>query len=112
MHFQASRTPPVTPLPAPFVPVTPAVAPSSRRFAEVFDLAVERERRTPPAEVLDAVAEAGRVYEELQAAGLHVHFGLAGSLTADLRDSDGTVVRPLSLRDVVDPSSLLPRDAA
>jgi hypothetical protein len=112
MHFQASRTPQVTPLPAPFGPVKPAAAPSSRPFAEVFDLAIERERRTPPAEVLDAVAEAARVYEELQAAGLHVHFNRASSVTAELRDSDGTVVRPLSLRDVIDPSNLLPPNAA
>ena len=83
------------------------------RFAEVFDLAAERERRSPPLpEALAAVDEAARVYRELDAAGLQVRLDLTRGVSAQLRGHDGTLVRPLSLHEVVDPSGLLPPDAA
>ena len=111
MHFEASRIASVTTLPLPPTPADPA-APSTERFARVYDLTVERERRMPPPEVLEAVAEAARVYEELDRAGLQVRFDLTAGVSAALQDRDDGSVRPLSLHDVVDPSNLLPPDAA
>ena len=113
MHFEASRIGNVTPLPLPRPPVGPLDALATGRFAQIFDMAAERERRTPPPEVLAAVAEAARVYAELDAAGLQVRFDLERhGVSATLEDSDGSIVRPLSLNEVMDPSSLLPPDAA
>jgi hypothetical protein len=112
MHFEASHIAPVTPLhPRPQVKTDAAPA-APGRFAQVYDLTAERERRTPPPEALDAMAEAARVYDELDAAGLQVRFDLTRGVTAQLRDHDGALVRPLTLREVVDPSALLPPDAA
>jgi hypothetical protein len=111
MDFEASRIASVTPLPLPHTPVMPEVA-NTGRFARVYDLAAERERRMPPPEVLDAVAEAARVYQELDAAGLQVRFDLSSGMSASLHDLGDGTVRPLSLHEVVDPSSLLPPDAA
>lgn len=111
MHFEASPIASVTPLPLPQTPAGPA-APITGRFARVYDLAVERERRMPPPEVLDAVAEAARVYDELDRAGLQVRFDLSSGVSASLHDPGDGSVRPLSLLEVVDPSSLLPPDAA
>jgi hypothetical protein len=82
------------------------------RFGQVFDLAVERDRRTPPPEALDAIAAAARTLEALDAAGLQVRFDLTNGVEAQLRDADGALVRPVSLREVIDPSSLLPPDSA
>ena len=113
MYVQRSPVASVTPLPVP--PIKALVAQPNTGFAEVFDLAAERERRssTPPQEVLDAVREAARVYEVLDAAGMQVRFDLSATgVAAQLRDHSGAVVRPLSLNDVMDPSSLLPPDAA
>lgn len=111
MPFEASRIASVTPLPLPSAP-TSGPASGAGRFARVYDLAVERERRTPPPEVLDMVAEAARVYEELDRAGLQVRFDLSAGASAALHDRNDGSVRPLSLMEVVDPSSLLPDDAA
>jgi hypothetical protein len=112
MHLEASQLAKVTPLPvrSPALPAAPTVP---GRFAEVFDLAAERERRSPPPpEALAAVDEAARVYRELDAAGLQVRLDLTRGVSAQLRGHDGTLVRPLSLHEVVDPSGLLPPDAA
>jgi hypothetical protein len=81
-------------------------------LAEVIDLTRERQLRHPPPEALDALAESTRALEELDAAGLQVRFDLTRGLTASLRDVEGTLVRPLTLREVVDPPSLVPPDAA
>ena len=112
MYVQRSPVATVTPLPVP--PIKAVVAQPNTGFAEIFDLAAERERRSgPPQEVLDAVDEAARVYELLDAAGMQVRFDLSASgVGAQLRDRSGAVVRPLSLHEVMDPSSLLPPDAA
>jgi hypothetical protein len=55
----------------------------------------------PPAEVLDAVGTAADVYEQLEAAGHHVHFDFdsdssSGSLTIQVLDADGNLLRTLS----------------
>ncbi len=112
MHFEASDVAPATPL-LPRASVAPGGAsPPSGRFARVYDLATERGRRSPPAEVLDAVADAARALEELDAAGLQVRLDLTGGVSPELRDRNGSLVRSLTLREVVDPSTLLPPDAA
>jgi len=103
----------VTPLPA--RPQAPAThAPRLQPFGRVYDLAEERERRTVPHEALAAVAEAARVYEQLDAAGMSVRFRMlpGEGVGAELRDRSGAG-RPLTLRQVVEPASLLmPTDAA
>ena len=111
MYVQRSPVASVTPLPVP--PIKAVVARPNTSFAEVIDLAAERERRNgPPQEVLDAVDEAARVYELLDAAGMQVRFDLSGGVSAQLRSHSGALVRPLTLHEVMDPSSLLPPDAA
>jgi hypothetical protein len=92
-------------------PSPPSPAPSDR-FAEVFDLAAERDRRTPPPAALEALVDAAQALEQLDAAGLQVRFDLTHGVSAQLRDGDGQLVRPLTLREVVDPSSLPPPDSA
>jgi hypothetical protein len=112
MLIQASDIAYVTPLPT-REELEPDAAPvRTRRFARLYDLEVERCRRTPPAEALEAVAEAARVHAELEAAGLQVRFDMRGGLSAELRDRRGALVRPLTLREIVDPTSLLPPDDA
>jgi hypothetical protein len=112
MHLEASRLAKVTPLPV-RPPASPAGPTIPGRFAQVFDLAAERERRSPPpAEALAAVDEAARVYRELDAAGLQVRLDLTRGVSAHLQTHDGAFVRPLTLHEVVDPSGLLPPDAA
>ncbi len=80
--------------------------------AQVFDLEDEREKRIP-AEVLEAMAKADAFWQHLDAAGLRVHFHLTEEgVRAVLADDQDTVVRELSLAEVVDPPNLLPPDAA
>lgn len=112
MPFEASRIASVTPLPVQPAPESASACPAPGRFARLYDLTIERDRRTPPPEVLDQIAEAARVYEELDALGLQVRFGLGTGSSPELRDRDGDMVRPLTAREVVDPSCLLPPDAA
>ena len=101
---------PVTPLPA--RPNTAGV-PAGDDFAKVYDAGVmeaaraaRRARETEiPSHVLDEVQAAARLYEDLQARDQHVRFqthNLDGRVVADLVDTDGNVVRPISLRDIVD----------
>ena len=110
MYVQRSDVAAVTALPLP--PVTALVPRLSTGFAQVFDLAEERARRVPPPEVLEAVDEAAHMVQLLDAAGMQVRFDLSGGVSAQLRDRTGAVVRPLGLHEVMDPSSLLPPDAA
>jgi hypothetical protein len=112
MHLEASRLATVTPLPV-RPPASPAGSTVLGRFAQVYDLTAERERRSPPPpEALAAVDEAARVYRELDAAGMQVRLDLTRGISAHLETHDGTLVRPLTLHEVVDPSGLLPPDAA
>jgi hypothetical protein len=111
MLVQRSASASVTPLPLPSIKAV--VAQPNTVPATVYDLAAERERRTLPDEVLDAVDEASRIYELLDAAGMQVRFDLSSSgVGAQLRDRSGALVRPLTLSEVLDPSTLLPPDAA
>ncbi|MBX5441429.1 MAG: hypothetical protein IRZ32_07870 [Solirubrobacteraceae bacterium] len=110
MTLQRTNAAAVTPLP--LRPPMRAVLPTRPRLAEVIDLAAERERRTPPPEVLEAVDAAARTCRRLDAAGMEVRFGLEPEgVTAELRDRSGSV-RTLSLHEAIDPVSLLPESAA
>jgi hypothetical protein len=75
-------------------------------FAQVYDLEAARRARGPtiPDEVLDEVAAAARLCDELQARGGQVRFGLhdlTGGVVVDLCDLDGKILRPISLTDAV-----------
>jgi hypothetical protein len=111
MLVQRSAGASVTPLPLPSIKAV--VAQPNTVPATVYDLTSERERRTLPEEVLEAIEEASRVWEQLDAAGTQVRFDLSASgVDAQLRDRSGALVRPLTLKEVLDPSTLLPPDAA
>lgn len=72
-------------------PATPADA---RRFPA-----------TPPAEVLDAIAVAAAVYDELAARGEEVRFEIdpgSGRVSAQLHDTSGRTIARLSAGDVID----------
>ena len=58
----------------------------------------------PPGEVLDAIAVAAAVYEQLAADGREVRFELdrGGRVCAQLRDMSGRTLANLSAGDVID----------
>lgn len=63
---------------------------------------------SPPPEVLDAIAAADAAYEQLDASGRHVRFGLdpaTGRLTCELTDGEGVTLRHLSSHAVLDLAS-------
>lgn len=76
-------------------------------FAQVFELEAARRARQDriPPEVLDEVDAASRLYDELRAEGLNLRFA-AGELdrrvVVDLCDTEGNVLRPISLTDAID----------
>jgi hypothetical protein len=98
------------------LPVKPqgAQAPAgTQAFAEVYDASVleaaraaRKARETQiPQQVMDEVQAAARLYEDLAARDQRVRFDthqLDGRVVADLVDADGNVVRPISLRDIVE----------
>jgi hypothetical protein len=59
---------------------------------------------SPPPEVLEQMAQAHRVYEQLAADGKSLHFGhdQAGRATVEMRDSSGAPLRTLSLSEALD----------
>jgi hypothetical protein len=105
-------TPPVVP---PTGRDTPS-APHSQGFAQVYDLALERARRTEqgslegalepviPITVLEEMEAASRMFHALHAQGHELRFegDPDGPIRAELRTIEGTVVRPVSLREAVD----------
>ncbi len=75
-------------------------------FAKVYELQAARTARAEriPDAVLAQVDAAAQLYEELQATGQHLRFGLhdlSGRVVVDLTDLDGKVLRPISLTDAV-----------
>jgi hypothetical protein len=66
--------------------------------------AVETIPSEPPPEVLEQMAQAQRTYEQLAAQGRSLHFGHddAGRTTVEMRDSNGALVRKLSLSEALD----------
>ena len=59
---------------------------------------------SPPPEVLEQMAQAHQIYEQLAADGKSLHFDHdeSGPATVELRDSNGTSLRTLSLAEALD----------
>ena len=75
-------------------------------LAKVYELQAARRSRSEqiPDAVLAQVDAAAQLYDELQATGQHLRFGLhdlSGRVVVDLTDLDGKVLRPISLTDAV-----------
>ena len=89
-----------------------ASSPAGDGFAQVFDLAAARARRTPtvPAEpaipdfVLDEMEAATRMFHALHAQGHELRFEqrLGGGVRAELRTTDGDFVRRVPLSEAID----------
>ncbi|HEV2813321.1 MAG TPA: hypothetical protein VGW10_08725 [Solirubrobacteraceae bacterium] len=85
-------------------------------FAQVYDLALARARRTDapsapepvaepviPVTVLEEMEAASRMFHALHAQGHELRFESdAGRVRAELRTVDGDVVRPVPLSEAVD----------
>ncbi|HEX2086646.1 MAG TPA: hypothetical protein VHF89_13265 [Solirubrobacteraceae bacterium] len=112
-------TPPLVPPTGPDTPTgphgpRPAQTPEPGGFAQVYDLALARARRTDspadpvpepviPVSVLEEMEAASRMFHALHAQGHELRFEQEGSrVRAELRTVDGEVVRPVSLREAVD----------
>jgi hypothetical protein len=95
------------------------VAPSGE-FAQVLDLAEARKRRMTgpdriPDEVWDDIARAGQLADDLSARGQSVRFDthrLTNRVVANLVDSDGRVLRPVALGELLGPTEPDPAPAA
>jgi hypothetical protein len=112
-------TPPIVPPTGPTPPTGPhAPRPASAQepggFAQVYDLALARARRTDPASeqvaepvipvtVLEEMEAASRMFHALHAQGHELRFeSEGGRVSAELRTVEGDVVRPVSLREAID----------
>ena len=113
-------TPPIVPPTGPDTPQgpqgpRPASTPQPEvGFAQVYDLALARARRTEtppepsaepviPVSVLEEMEAASRMFHALQAQGHELRFEQDGpQVRAELRTVDGDVVRPVSLREAID----------
>jgi septation ring formation regulator EzrA len=82
-------------------------------FAQVYDASVLESARAArraressiPAHVMDEMQAAARLYDDLVSRRQSVRFDLHdldGRVVADLVDADGNVVRPISLRDIIE----------
>jgi hypothetical protein len=90
---------------APDAPQQPGAA-DRGGFAQVIELESARAARRDriPTQVLDEVDAASRLYDELWAEGLRLRFDmhrLKGRVVCDLIDTEGKVLRPISLRDAL-----------
>lgn len=86
-------------------------------FAAVYDLSAKRMQRSRPAipeELWDDIDAASRSAADMQRSGHALRFDhrLDGRIVAKLCDSDGAVVRPVSLSEVIDVGSEGPQEAA
>ena len=108
-------TPPIVPPTGPDSPlgpqgIRPARTPETGGFAQVYDLALARARRTEapsepviPITVLEEMEAASRMFHALHAQGHELRFDQdGGRVRAELRTIEGDVVRPVSLREAVD----------
>lgn len=94
-------------------PLVPPTGPEPTGFAQVYDLALARARRSEAAEpvdepviplaVLEEMEAASRMFQALHAQGHELRFeqGPAG-VRAELRTVGGDVVRPVPLREAID----------
>jgi hypothetical protein len=97
-------------------PRTGPSAPETGDFAKVYDLTKAR-RGAPeiPPDVWDEVDQAGAVAADLEAAGRAIRFSepaAGGRVRAQLVDSAGNVLRPVSLGEIVTIGSTEPPSAA
>ena len=113
-------TPPIVPPTGPDTPQGPqGPRPASTQqpevgFAQVYDLALARARRTEapqepsaepviPVSVLEEMEAASRMFHALHAQGHELRFEQdGGQVRAELRTVDGDVVRPVSLHEAID----------
>ena len=112
-------TPPIVPPTGPDLPTGPqGPQPASRTdtegFAQVYDLALARARRTEsraqpvaepviPVSVLEEMEAASRMFHALHAQGHELRFEQdTAGVRAELRTIEGDVVRPVSLREAID----------
>jgi hypothetical protein len=91
--------------------------PGGNGFAAVYDLEAKRGEAAHPVipdELWDEVDAAARTAADLDRAGHALRFDrrLDGRLVARLYDDDGSVVRRLSLSEVIDVGSSDPQEAA
>lgn len=114
-------TPPIVPPTGPQPPFgpqgpRPVATQETGGFAQVYDLALARARKAEPAtepvaepvipvSVLEEMEAASRMFLALHAQGHELRFEQEdGRVRAELRTVDGDVVRPVSLREAVDPN--------
>jgi hypothetical protein len=89
---------------------SPAGQPAAEGFAQIYDLARERARRSDaapepviPVTVLEEMEAASRMFHALHAQGHELRFEQEdGRVRAELRTAEGDVVRPVSLREAID----------
>jgi hypothetical protein len=91
--------------------------PAAGGFAAVHDLAAKREaaqRPDIPNDVWDEVDAASRIATDIEHSGHWLRFDrrLDGRIVAKLCDTEGAVVRRMSLSEVIDLGSQDPDDAA
>jgi hypothetical protein len=95
---------------ATLTPSTPAGADDIGAFlselaASADSLAVDASRGGPPPEVLDQIAAAGRIEEQLRESGQQLRFSASTPtehVRVELHDSQGKVVRALSLAEALE----------
>jgi hypothetical protein len=97
-------------------PRTGPSAPETGGFAQVYDLTKAR-RGAPeiPPQVWDEVDRAGAIAAELVEQGRSIRFtepAEGGRVRAELCDADGTVLKPISLGEIVSIGSTEPPTAA
>lgn len=101
------------PIRLPVGPERAGTAETTNAFAQVYDASVLEAARAArrareaqiPAQVMDEVQAAARLYDDLAARDQRVRFDthrLDGRVVADLVDGAGNVVRPISLTDIVE----------
>ncbi len=117
MTFDVNRIG-ATPAPTPDLLPSVLTRAGGDGFATVYDLAAKRmqaSRPTIPDELWDEVDAASRTADEMSRAGHTMRFDVHrvdGKVIASLVDGSGSVVRPVSLAEVLDVGSVDPDDAA
>jgi hypothetical protein len=114
--FEVNRTGAPAPSPDPQPPVLRHAGGDG--FAAVYDLQAKRAqlaRPTIPDDLWDEVDAASRTADEMSQTGHSMRFDVHrvdGRVIASLCDSSGSVVRPVSLSEVLDVGSAGPEEAA
>jgi hypothetical protein len=105
---------PILPIEGPSGPYSPtSTASQAGADADAFrsvlaaserTLAIEVARSGPAPEVLEQIAAAGRIYDELRESGreLRFHVGQDGRVTIDLADTEKNTVRTVSVAEALE----------